>query len=215
MKQESLIDSIIAENNLTAKQTLILETAIKLFAENGYANTSTNEIVKDAGVSEGSLFKKFKSKKGLLTAIIDPLTQSILPSVFQDVSWQLLKQNSHDLRTIIKMIVYDRLNFIEHNIEITKIFFGEALYSKDIRDDIFRNLPIDLINDLDQVIDKLKEEKVLVDWANSEIINFLAYNIVGFALKNIILFDITKDDLKERIRNLIDLLVNGLSPLQV
>jgi AcrR family transcriptional regulator len=55
---------------MTEKQERILNTALELFATRGYAMVSTSLICKEAGVSEGLLFKHFGSKKGLLDAIM-------------------------------------------------------------------------------------------------------------------------------------------------
>jgi AcrR family transcriptional regulator len=49
----------------------LLETAIDLFAEKGYAGTSVREIVEQAGVSKPVLYYYFKSKEGLFLAILD------------------------------------------------------------------------------------------------------------------------------------------------
>lgn len=51
------------EPKLTKKQIAILEAATDLFAEKGYAGTSTSEIANKAEVAEGTIFKHFKSKK--------------------------------------------------------------------------------------------------------------------------------------------------------
>ena len=55
---------------MTEKQERILNTALELFATRGYAMVPTSLICKEAGVSEGLLFKHFGSKKGLLDAIM-------------------------------------------------------------------------------------------------------------------------------------------------
>jgi AcrR family transcriptional regulator len=49
----------------------ILLAAKRLFALNGYENTSTVAIAREAGTSESQLMKHFGSKRGLLTAILD------------------------------------------------------------------------------------------------------------------------------------------------
>lgn len=49
----------------------ILLSAKQLFARNGYENTSTVAIARQAGTSESQLMKHFGSKQGLLTAIFD------------------------------------------------------------------------------------------------------------------------------------------------
>lgn len=47
----------------------ILQTALALFAEQGYDRTPTSQIARQAGVSEGLIFRHFGSKAGLLEAI--------------------------------------------------------------------------------------------------------------------------------------------------
>ena len=54
---------------MTEKQDNILSAALELFANEGFNATSTNQIAKKAGVSEGLIFKHFKNKKGLLDAL--------------------------------------------------------------------------------------------------------------------------------------------------
>jgi len=49
----------------------LMETAIGMFAEKGYAGTSVREIVEQAGVSKPVLYYYFKSKEGLFLAILD------------------------------------------------------------------------------------------------------------------------------------------------
>lgn len=49
---------------------LILQIALRLFAENGYDRTPTSLIAREAGVSEGLIFRHYGNKAGLLEAII-------------------------------------------------------------------------------------------------------------------------------------------------
>ncbi len=53
------------------KKEKILQTALRLFGEQGYDRTSTSLIAREAGVSEGLIFRHFGSKSGLLEAIMD------------------------------------------------------------------------------------------------------------------------------------------------
>ncbi len=55
---------------MTEKQEKILKAALELFARDGFRMTSTSKIANHAGVSEGLIFRHFKNKDGLLTAII-------------------------------------------------------------------------------------------------------------------------------------------------
>ena len=53
-----------------AVKRLLLESAIALFAEKGYASTSVREIVERAGVTKPALYYYFESKEGMFRAIL-------------------------------------------------------------------------------------------------------------------------------------------------
>jgi len=59
----------------------ILLSAKRLFALNGYENTSTVAIAREAGTSESQLMKHFGSKRGLLAAILDRGWNGILGQI--------------------------------------------------------------------------------------------------------------------------------------
>ena len=52
------------------KKEVILETALELFAERGYEATPTSLIAKEAGVSEGLIFKHYHNKVNLLEEVV-------------------------------------------------------------------------------------------------------------------------------------------------
>jgi len=59
----------------------ILMAAKRLFALNGYENTSTVAIAREAGTSESQLMKHFGSKRGLLAVILDRGWNSVMARV--------------------------------------------------------------------------------------------------------------------------------------
>lgn len=56
---------------MTEKKELILQTALRLFSQRGYEGTPTSLIAREAGVSEGLIFRHFINKEGLLLALLD------------------------------------------------------------------------------------------------------------------------------------------------
>jgi len=62
---------------MTNKKEKILKSALELFANEGVNATSTNKISKNAGVSEGLIFKHFNNKKGLLNAIMESAEEKV------------------------------------------------------------------------------------------------------------------------------------------
>ncbi|WP_022761713.1 TetR/AcrR family transcriptional regulator [Butyrivibrio sp. AD3002] len=53
----------------------ILDVAEQLFAEKGYDNASTNDIIARIGIARGTLYHHFGSKEEILDAIIDRMTR--------------------------------------------------------------------------------------------------------------------------------------------
>ncbi|SCW42630.1 transcriptional regulator, TetR family [Eubacterium ruminantium] len=54
----------------------ILDVAEQLFAEKGFDNASTNDIIKRIGIARGTLYHHFKSKEEILDAIVNRITNA-------------------------------------------------------------------------------------------------------------------------------------------
>lgn len=52
------------------KKQLIMDTALELFAENGFHATSISRIAKEAGISKGLTYNYFESKQEILNEIV-------------------------------------------------------------------------------------------------------------------------------------------------
>ena len=60
-----------------------METAARLFQEQGFAATGVATILREAGVNSGSLYFFFKNKEDLLAAVLDQYRQWLQPVVLQ------------------------------------------------------------------------------------------------------------------------------------
>ncbi|MFQ5642631.1 MAG: TetR/AcrR family transcriptional regulator [Thiogranum sp.] len=65
----------------------VLETAIHLFTQQGYFNTSVPDIVRESGVSTGSIYHHFDDKEGIAKALFDMLVER-MESAFSDIERQ-------------------------------------------------------------------------------------------------------------------------------
>jgi len=70
-----------------SKQERIINAALKEFARSGYEKASTNEIIKEAGISKGSLFNYFNSKEELYLFLFDYVVK-IIDIVYDQVNWK-------------------------------------------------------------------------------------------------------------------------------
>lgn len=68
------------------KRERIINAALKEFARNGYDKASTNEIIKEADISKGSLFNYFNNKKELFMFLLDYVVE-VVDKIYPEVDW--------------------------------------------------------------------------------------------------------------------------------
>lgn len=68
------------------KQDRMVNAALKVFAIHGYGHASTDDIVKEAGISKGLLFHYFISKLGLYSFIYDYSVKYVMLELFTGVA---------------------------------------------------------------------------------------------------------------------------------
>lgn len=87
------------------KQARIINAALQEFVRSGYERASTNEIVKEANISKGSLFNYFNNKKNLYIYLIDYAVQ-VIEEIYEQIDW-----HEADLFTRIEKIGLTKLQF--------------------------------------------------------------------------------------------------------
>ena len=69
------------------KRERIMNAAMEEFERNGFAKASTNTMVKEAGISKGSLFHYFHNKKDLYLFLFEYVME-ITSEVFEKINWE-------------------------------------------------------------------------------------------------------------------------------
>jgi len=97
------------------KKDIIFTTALRLFAEKGYHNTSINDIAKVAKISTGLAYHYFTSKQNILEAIIEE---------WLETTDRLFKEFDKSDNPIKKMrdIIETVFGMIETNKELWKLY---------------------------------------------------------------------------------------------
>lgn len=195
----------------TDKQRRILNAAIDVFADKGYANSSTHEIAKRAGAAEGNIFSKFGSKKGLLSAIINPVVQFVFPAMVREFASTQLTREYDSLHSFISSVITNRMLMLKvnTNAKVLKIFLSELVYSESVRTQVIANVPTQYWQVMDAELDNLKQRGLIVNWDNHEIMRLLLI-IAGGTLGSMLLFK--QDVTGEAAQHLIDAITKALTP---
>ena len=123
------------------KQDRMINGALKIFALNGYKKASTDEIVKEAGISKGLLFHYFESKIGVYSFVCQYSARYIAMELFRSVGmketefFELQKQMELAKMRVMKQYPYMQyfLNqaFLERDEEAVEATKEEMDYASD------------------------------------------------------------------------------------
>lgn len=162
------------------KQERIINAAMQEFVKAGFEKASTNEIVKEAQISKGSLFNYFRNKKDLYIFLIENAV-NILEQIYDQIDL-----NERDL--------FERLNqvgFIKLNIQKKYPLVFDFLKS------IRTEEAVEVKEEIDQLIgnwldDGLKRLYQNLDWSKfredvdpEKAVQILNWTMVGFAEQQI------------------------------
>src|SRR5580692_7167662 len=102
----------------TRKQ--VLKAALKYFANAGYAATSVQQIVDDAGVSKPALYYHFRDKAGLFAALVNEAHDGRLRVMKEAAA------RGKNFREQAREILVALFNHFQKNRELTRIAFSTA-----------------------------------------------------------------------------------------
>jgi len=200
--------------DIPEKEKKILEAAINVFSEKGFSAATTNEIAKNAGVAEGTIFRYFKTKKDILRGIlIHTLNMFSEKIVIANVEKLLLESEDKDIRVILKEIVYDRIKLLESIFPMARIIITEAMYHEDLREAIYKNI-IEKALEIFKLFHKKMVDKGVIrkDIGPEVILRCVMGNIMMLIAQRMLYRDkLDIPDLDTEIDKMIDVIVLGIS----
>ncbi len=109
----------------------LISSAKKIFSEKGYYDTKVSDIVKDAGVAQGTFYLYFKSK------------EEIFKEIILDITWNLEKilkkyENKEDsVENLIINLKAEITTYLYNHKEIARIFLFQLFTMKEFIDIYF------------------------------------------------------------------------------
>jgi AcrR family transcriptional regulator len=165
------------------KQLKIIEAAIDIFSEKGFAATSTSEIAKKAGVAEGTIFRHYKTKKDLLISIVTPfISKLIAPHFAKDFVKNVLDQKYDSYENLLRTLAKNRYLFVKNNFPILKIFIQEIAFHKELRDPYFQLFKTHIYPKFEEQIKYFQSKGELVDLPPETILRLSFTSIAGAIL---------------------------------
>lgn len=202
------------EQKMTDKQLKIVQAASEVFAQKGYAASSTSEIALRAGVAEGTIFRHYKTKKDLLLSIVAPvMAKLVAPFVLRDF-YKVLDSSFDSFDQLLRAIIENRIEFLERHMQVFKIFIQEIPFHPDLQEQFQKLILSKVLEKFSVNITKFQQQGAIVDWSPITVIRLTASSLIGYVLSRTFLGGregSNWDDEKEREATII-FIMKGLAP---
>lgn len=177
-----LFSSSLAESQLSTKQQAVLKASLSLFSEKGFDRTSTKDIAQLAGVSEGTVYKQFKTKEGILQALLAPMIQQVIPSAFTEFIHEIGEQQLPDLHTFLTFIVHNRMAFAIANQAQLRILAATLLQDATLSQTLAEKFQKQFMNKAIHLLAVYQQEGALVNWPLTRILRYIFGTILSYLL---------------------------------
>lgn len=209
---EEMLKQDAEGNKMTEKQSKILQSAIDVFAEKGYAASSTSEIAQRAGVAEGTIFRHYKTKKELLLSIVAPvMAKLIAPFVLRDFN-KVLDAEYDSYEGFLRALIDNRIEFMKKNMNVLRIMLQEIPFHPELKQQ-FQNIVVTkVLERIRKVVQKFQVDGNMVELPSETIIRLTASTVMGYVLIRTLYGereDAVWDDHLEREAT-IDFIIRGL-----
>ncbi|GAB2535322.1 TetR/AcrR family transcriptional regulator [Gracilibacillus alcaliphilus] len=197
-------------DDLSEKQQAVARSALILFSQKGFHQTSTKDIASHANVSEGTVYKHFQNKENLLFGIILPLFKEfVIPVVLEDMYQSTEAANQHPFYSLLEKIVRNRIAFAQQNKEIIMVFAREIVFREEFKNSMHDFISVKATAKFQPVIQAYIDKGELKNIDPRQITYFIFVNVFGTVLPAL-LFD--KEITEATIQQLIDFIHDGLRP---
>ncbi|RDW21233.1 TetR family transcriptional regulator [Oceanobacillus chungangensis] len=196
---------------LTEKQKAILDAATDLFAEKGFAGTSTSEIAKKADVAEGTIFKHFKSKKGLLLSVISPMIKVIAPMVKKDLN-KVFDKDFEEVEDLIREFIDNRTQFVVKNMTMFRVLIQEIPFHPELKEQFIEHISKDVVVRVREIIAHYQEKGQIGEMPIDSVIRIIVSTVFGHVIAKLLIIDEAEWDDKAELDRTIQFLMKGLAP---
>jgi AcrR family transcriptional regulator len=118
----------IQQQLIAARQTQILDAAVKVFAEKGYHRATIPDIAKEAKIAVGTIYNYFGKKEDLLLALMHRLNET------ERRDEDLAMSGAMDLRTFFYHYIQQRYTFMSREgLEVLRAVLPEVLTNEELR----------------------------------------------------------------------------------
>ena len=201
-----------ANEGLTERQRDILAAATEMFAEKGFAATSTREIAKKAGVAEGTIFRHYKTKKDLLLSIVTPMMIRLMaPLIIKDFN-KVLNRDFENFEDFIRAVADNREAFLQGNMNTIKIFIQEIPFHPELKEQFIEHVGTKVLTRILEVVAFYQEKGQIIPLPPTTIIRLIGSTLIGHFVARYAIVPEADWDEEMELERTITFLMKGITP---
>jgi TetR/AcrR family fatty acid metabolism transcriptional regulator len=185
------------------KYQQILEAAIKIFARQGYFNSTISQIAREAGVADGTIYLYFKNKDDILDNFFSYKTGQVFSGFKQEVD---RADNALDK---LKNLIYRQLTEFEMNRDMAIVYQMETRLKRHLSDRKIKEMSKMYFDLVAEIVEQGQKEGVI---RQNLQVNLVKQLIIG-AVDEVIttwLYSSREYTLVSMAEPLVDLFVRGI-----
>ncbi|WP_409341165.1 TetR/AcrR family transcriptional regulator [Paenibacillus sp. MBLB4367] len=197
---------------MTEKQFRIVQAAVEIFAEKGYAATSTSEIAQKAGVAEGTIFRHYKTKKDLLLSIVAPMmSKLVVPFVMRDFGkvFDLPYERYEDF---LRAVLLNRMEFARKHLPALKVMLQEIPFHPDLKKHFIENVGARVMERFRSVIEHFQDRGAILPIPAESAVRLSVSVLFGYILTRFMLLPEREWDDEREAALCVDFIMHGLAP---
>lgn len=118
------------------RRQAILDAAMKIFAQRGYAAATIRAIAREANIAQGTIYLYFPSKRDILLA----LYRSMILESLEEI---MARPEKGDDEAFLTALLVDRIRRFRQNAQAVRFAFTELPFHDELREKFYREIALE------------------------------------------------------------------------
>ncbi len=186
------------------KKELIINAAIKVFADKGFYTANVADVAKEAGVADGTIYLYFKNKDDLLISLFETKMEEIL------LRFSSLLDSTRNAEEKLRQFIHLYFQLIEEDQNLAEVFQVELRQSDKFLKDYHNQKFIDFLNLIGDILHQGQSDGQFKTDINIHTMKLIIFGALDELARQWILTKVPPDNLVKTADETSNILIRSL-----
>ena len=186
------------------KKELIINAAIKVFADKGFYTANVADVAKEAGVADGTIYLYFKNKDDLLISLFETKMEEIL------LRFSSLLDSTRNAEEKLRQFIHLYFQMIEEDQNLAEVFQVELRQSSKFLKDYHNQKFIDFLNLIGDILHQGQSDGQFKTDINIHTMKLIIFGALDELARQWILTKVPPDNLVKTADETSNILIRSL-----